>query len=279
LHGLVFVPLQSSFPASAGFGSGCGVLLISHLGAPQFLVISGGLIRGKPMSDKVIMALVTGGFMLAAIGTEKLFVFLAERNKRAKEFFKDFFPKRLEAHKKIIRVVTDCGIDYLDPERLGADAIKIVLKNARQRLEAAGYETLLDAEKHVSGALFELSPLITEVTKIDGDLKEKNLFRDVLERLQAKNRELIRLLREQSGVDIIDQEFAKVIKAREKSGKPKGAKTDRGIHSQTPGQETGVLDIGHGSLLFFGHVCGFFRRHSIIVGLFSNCQEKRENFL
>jgi hypothetical protein len=148
------------------------------------------------------------------IGIEKFFILPIKQSGRTNEFLKDLFPERLKAYQEIDRVITECGINCLDPKRLGPDSIKIILKNARQRFEAVGFEILLDAERHVAATLFELSPLIAEVTKIDGDLERENLFRDVLERLKAKNRKLVKLLREKSGVDIIDQEFAKAIKTR-----------------------------------------------------------------
>jgi len=167
------------------------------------------------MNDTIQGALIGGFFMLAGILVEKLFVFLAERHRGKKDFFKDFFPERLEAHKKIMGVVTKCGFDYLDPERLSRPAVEVVLKNARQEIEAVFFETLLVAEKYVSDALLALSPIISETLKVESDLEKEGVFRDSLKRLQGKNHELMKLLRKKSGVDIIDQEFAEMLKRLE----------------------------------------------------------------
>jgi hypothetical protein len=162
--------------------------------------------------NEIIAALVAATSVLAGILFEKLFLLATEREKRAKEFFQDFFPERLQAHKEIIRVITKCGINYLEPERLGWPAIKIALEDARQRIEAVFFETLLAAERHVSGNLLGLSPLITKILETDPHFEEEDFLRDALEQLKAQNNELVKLLREKSGVDIIDREFDKALK-------------------------------------------------------------------
>jgi len=167
------------------------------------------------MSDTVLGAIIGTSGALAGILLEKLFVFLTERHRSKKEFFKDFFPERLKAHQKILGVITKCGFVYLDPERLGRPAVEVVLKDARQKIEAVFFETVLVAEKHVSGALLDLSPIISETLKIEPDLEKQDLFRDSLKRLQGKNYELMELLRKKSGVDIIDEEFSKMLDKRD----------------------------------------------------------------
>jgi len=163
------------------------------------------------MNEKILDALIGGIFLLAGILIEKLFVFLSERHRSKKEFFKDFFPERLKAHQKILGVITKCGLDYLDPERLGRPAVEVVLKNSHQLIESVFFETILVAEKHVSGALADLSPIITETLEIETDLEKQYLFCNSLKKLQGKNHELFKLLREKSGVDIIDKEFGKML--------------------------------------------------------------------
>ena len=172
------------------------------------------------MSDTILGALIGGSFALAGILIEKLFVFLVERHRGNKEFFNDFFPKRLEAHQKIMGTITKCGFDHLKPEISARASVKVILKDSRKLIEAVFYETLLVAEKHVSAALIELSPIITEALGIKGDLEEKDSFRDILKILQGKNSKLIKLLREKSGEDVIDQEFSKLIKRLKRVKKP-----------------------------------------------------------
>jgi len=182
---------------------------------PAIFSISSGQPHRKYMSDTIQAALIGIGGVLAGILVDKLFFLLTERQRSKKEFFKDFFPERLKAHQKILGVITKYGFDYLDPERLGRPAVEVVLKEARQQVEAVFFETLLVAEKHVSGALLDLSRIISETLKIEADFEKKGLFGDSLKRLQLKDYELMKLLRENSGIDIIDQEFGKMLDKRD----------------------------------------------------------------
>jgi len=184
------------------------------------------------VNDTVLGAIIGGLFLLAGILIEKLFVFLAERHRSKKEFFKDFFPERLKAHQKILGTITKYGFDYLDPERLGRPAVEIVLKEARQQVEAVFFETVLVAEKHVSGALLDLSQIISKTLKIEADLEKKGLFGDSLKTLQMKYYELMELLREKSGIDIIDEEFGKMLDKRENAVKKKKKRLHEDIGSQ-----------------------------------------------
>lgn len=166
------------------------------------------------MNETISAALIGGCVALAGILIEKIFFILTERHRSKKEFFKDFFPERLKAHQKILGVITKCSFGYLDPERLGRPAVEVVLKDARQQVEAVFFETILVAEKHVSGALLDLSQIISETLKIEADLEKKDLFCNSLKTLEMKNYELMKLLRENSGIAIIDQEFEKMLDKR-----------------------------------------------------------------
>lgn len=159
----------------------------------------------------------------------ELFAWRWDERRRTKEFFDNFFPERLNAHKEVLRVITESGIDKIDPTPGDVKETAKTLEIKGKLLAAARRDNRLFMDDIVCswlGSLWVNTRIAADCLMELVEGMERSIDRVVL--LQDKYYKFIKLLREQSGVDIIDQEFAKVIKARKKLGKEKGAKTDRG---------------------------------------------------
>jgi hypothetical protein len=169
------------------------------------------------MDDKFITALITVGGMLGVVICNEVFAWLRERRNRAKTFFKDFFPERLQAHKEILRVITESGIESLDPEPSNIARVQEMLEKAAERMDAVCLHNRLFMDEDVFWALAALS-VNTRIAKdkIEEPVDPVSQFIDAVDTLQGQYNNLVELLREKSGIDIIDQEFAKVVKRRKK---------------------------------------------------------------
>jgi hypothetical protein len=181
------------------------------------------------MSDKIATALITGGFMLAVIVFNELFAWRRDERRRAKELFQNFFPERLNAHKEVLRVITESGVDEIDPKPGNVEETAKTLEITGKRLAAArsGNRLFMDDTVYSRlGNLWVNTRIAADcLIEPEGDMV-RSIDRVML--LQDEYYKFIKLLREKSGVGIIEQEFAKAIKARKKIGKEKGAQTDRG---------------------------------------------------
>ena len=164
------------------------------------------------MSDVVIAALITVGGMVAVVVFNELAHWLREKIFRKKMFFKDFFPERLKAHQEIMRAVAESGIGKPLPYSIGAAGIKQFFNAASQRLEDAAFNSSLIVDNAVFKALLALAMRCAQAA----DAVEESGGADVeaIGFLQDDYDEFIKLLREKSGVGIIDQEFAKTLKGR-----------------------------------------------------------------
>ncbi|MCL2608655.1 MAG: hypothetical protein FWD94_01950 [Treponema sp.] len=172
------------------------------------------------MSDIVLSAMITvGGMVLVVVVTEFLRLRGDERN-RGKQFFKDFFPERLKAFQEIRRAVAECGLDDVPKAGTAGTAVVHLLESAADRLKAATlfcnpvigeavFEALGDYAEACESAIIEIGqkegPVAGDATKA------------VFEGLHRHHAELMGLMWEKSGVDIIDKEFDEVLKGL---GKP-----------------------------------------------------------
>jgi hypothetical protein len=180
------------------------------------------------MSDTFRTALITGGFMLAVVVFNELFAWHREVRGRKKAFFKDFFPERLQAHKEVLRAITEIDINEIDPEPSTAKEVAKTLEIAGKRLAAVHAENRLFMDDRVYSSLGNL----WVNTRIAGDCLMEPIGPieqaiDKVALLQDEYYAFIKLLREKSGVDVINEEFAKVVKGRKKPGEKKGAGTNR----------------------------------------------------
>jgi hypothetical protein len=177
--------------------------------------------------NEIVAALIAATALLAGVLFEKLYVFFMDQAQRKKEFFNNFFPERLNAHKEIMRAIAESNILYIHPEVATVGLVKEVLVQARQNLEAALLRNALFAAPAVKQALFDFTRFCGEVIKAhegaETPLEERRMAIGVLKMNHDK---LAGLVLEYSGIYIIDQEFDKVIK----NGKEKGAKADYEIH-------------------------------------------------
>jgi hypothetical protein len=184
------------------------------------------------MTETLTAALITGGFMLVTIILNELFFHIRKKGARHKAFFNDFFPERLKAHQEILRAVTECKITYLRPNIQSPAIIKETLVNGRQTLEETFFNNILWANKNVSGCMLDLSQAMSAA--IEHKETEQNVKTELVNlvaELQGKHTMLIKLLRENSGIDIIDDEFSDIVKDWE--DKRRRTKNNKSEHKET----------------------------------------------
>jgi hypothetical protein len=178
-------------------------------------------------------ALIAAIAVLAGIFFEKLYIFFMDQAQRKKEFFNNFFPERLNAHKEIMRVIAESNILYIDPEVATIGLVKEILVQARQKLEAAFLNNILFAAPAVKQGLFGFTRFCGEVIKAhegtETPLEERRM---AIRALQMNHDKLVGLVLEYSGIYIIDQEFAKVLKGSEDVVKDERKKSDKHIHGK-----------------------------------------------
>jgi Mg2+/Co2+ transporter CorC len=184
------------------------------------------------MSETLKSALITGFFMLAAIVCNEFAYRLREVWNRKKVFFKDFFPERLKAYQEIMRTITESGISKIMPGAESVVEIKETLNIAQQKIEDVAFRTQLLVDTKVTGFLFGLAILSIKAADAVSEYGNAGEFEDALDILHDEYYELIELLRKKSGVDIIDQEFAKVLKGSEDVVKKEKKKLDKYIHGK-----------------------------------------------
>jgi hypothetical protein len=178
--------------------------------------------------NEIVAALIAATALLAGILFEKLYVLFMDHVQRKKEFFNQFFPERLNAHKEIMRVIAQTHILYLDPKVVAVSLVKEILINARQFLDTALLDQVLFAAPAVKTGLFTFARECGEVGEAYESAKMTVKEREeAITMLKRDYDKLVGLILNYSGIYIIDQEFAKMIKR----GKEKGAKTDREIHA------------------------------------------------
>jgi len=159
------------------------------------------------MNDTIIAALIGGSTVLAGMIIDRIFFFLTERYRAKKDFFNNFFPARLEAHKKILGALYKSGSSYVNPKPIKQATMEETIKNFGKEIEDIFLETILIAEKQVTVDLLELSILISETLEIVNVPEKEDLLFDSLEKIQEKKTSLMLLLRKKSGVYILDKEF------------------------------------------------------------------------
>jgi hypothetical protein len=200
------------------------------------------------MSDVVISALITVGGMLIVVICNLLFTIWRERRKRAEAFFNNFFPERLNAHKEVMRIVTEAGFHDIDPYEAGIAGVKKQLEIAAKRLFGASIPNRLFIDDGLAGAVLMLrNEALAALEKLEEPVDPEAQFMDAASNYQFHNDQIVKLLREKSGIDIIDQEFAKVIKARKKLLPKKKQSVQKGARNEARKEnKQGKLDIGHG---------------------------------
>ena len=177
------------------------------------------------MNDTVLGVIIGGTFSLAVMLIQKIFTLLREQVRSKKEFLKDFYPIRLKAHQEIMRAVTESSLLHFKPETSTLAEFKIVLENTRQSFNVAALNNILVADRGVIAELFAAVQSIEALIKmIEPDGKGEAFFSESFEGLQRKYCEIIELLRENTGIDFIDQEFAKTLETVGKKKEKKGSR-------------------------------------------------------
>jgi hypothetical protein len=193
------------------------------------------------MSDVVIAAIITVGGMVIVIVFNEIALAFRNRVNREKEFFNNFFPERLNAHKEIMRVIAETKILYIDPDIVAVSLIKEVLVNARQSLEAALLNTALFAAPKVKQGLFAFTKCLGKVIEAhegNGEVLDKR--RVAISALQRDHDDLVKLVFRYSGVHIIDQEFGKLLKRPKNTARTGKAKDGGGVSGQENHPKKGV---------------------------------------
>jgi len=183
------------------------------------------------MSDVVLGALIGGSFTLVGVLVEKLFLLRSENSRAKKEFFKDAFSERREAHRKIAGVITENSLMGLSPKFDSRLSVKAVLVEVQKKVLSVALDTRFIADEQVSITLITLYERVSETIE-NMELVREEKFGESLKMLVRKNGELVKLLREKSGVDIIDEEFAKTLKGSQKHIKKKKEGSCQNIGSQ-----------------------------------------------
>jgi hypothetical protein len=185
------------------------------------------------MSDTVIAAIITVGGMAGVVVFNELFYWFREKRQRTNAFFKDFFPERLKAYQEIARVITECGFDSLDPETVPFGETTKILEESSKRVETVAYSSRLLISERVFGALgnFFVNMLIA-CERLNEPIQPEDQFIDAVCLLQREYNELVKLLREETGVDIIDQEFAKALKGGGNVVKKEEKKFGKRVHGK-----------------------------------------------
>jgi len=124
--------------------------------------------------------------------------------------------------------MTEGGLTGVYPKR---DTV-IIIKKHVERLSDAAYNALakglLFADKHVGGKLTDLISTGNEIRK-HGDINEKlepeSEFAESVTRFNHLYYELLRMLREKSGVKLIEEVFESI--PQERDADPEGEKKDK----------------------------------------------------
>jgi len=164
------------------------------------------------MGDVVIAAIITVGGMVVTVLVNVLFAWRRDVRNRTETFFNNFFAERLKTYQKILGTISEFSVEELDPETGNIADIKYLLKKFGETVISicAGHRLFMDDA--VYSGLVELY-FRSQVAKDREETvsEEAPDFSDAVAVLQREYRKFIELLREKSGIDIIDQEFAKAL--------------------------------------------------------------------
>jgi hypothetical protein len=180
---------------------------------PAIFSISSGQSHRKRMGDVVIAAVITVGGMVVTVLVNVLFAWRRDVRNRTETFFNNFFTERLKAYQKILGAISEFSIEELDPEPGDIPEIQEVLIKFGETvvLVCADHRLLMD--NAVYDGLAELYFLSQKAKdKMKEPISPVAQFCDAVDVFQGEYRKFIELLREKSGIGIIDQEFAKALK-------------------------------------------------------------------
>jgi hypothetical protein len=162
------------------------------------------------VSEGIKTALITGGFMLAVIILNELAFLFREKRIRKKEFFNQFFPERIKAHEKIVRIMTEGGLTNIDPKR---DTVIVIMEHVK-RLNGAAHNALsqniLFADKSIGWMLSDLisaGNAIINQGGINEKLEQESEFAESVTRFNLLYYKLLGALRKKSGVKLIEEVF------------------------------------------------------------------------
>jgi hypothetical protein len=200
------------------------------------------------MSDIVISALITVGGMLMVVFCNLGFTVWRERRKRTEAFFNNFFPERLNAHKEVMRIVTEAGFHDLDPYEADIAAVKEQLEIAVKRLFEAVIPNRLFIDDDLAGAIFMLhNDALTALEKLEETISPEAQFVDAASVYQFHNDQIVEMLREKSGIDIINEEFNKVVRRRKKPLPKKKQSIQKDARNEARAEDKqGKPGISHG---------------------------------
>jgi hypothetical protein len=171
--------------------------------------------------------------MVAVVAFNELFAWFREKRHCANAFFKDFFPERLKAYKEVLGVITESGIESVDPELLPFTATIVLLEKTAEAIETVAYRNRLFIGTDIYDALLGLY-MRARTTKdmLDEPIDPHLQFIDSVYLFQRDYHKLIELLREKAGVNIIDKEFANVTEGGKNIIEKDGNKADKRISGQ-----------------------------------------------
>jgi len=171
------------------------------------------------MSDSTTTALITGGFMLVVIVFNEIMFLLREKRIRKKEFFNQFFPERIKAHEEILRIMTKGGITGIIPKLDSEFTIKKKIKQLSDAALEAVAKSLLFADRHIGGMLFDLIKLANKV-----EIGPESDFTKSVTEFDAAYYDLLGALRKKSGVELIEEVFESIPQKRCDNAKTKKEK-------------------------------------------------------
>jgi len=165
--------------------------------------------------------------LMVIILNEVIFVF-RERRRRKKDFFYQFFSERLKAHGEIFRIMTKGGITYFYPETEPVVITKEKVKNTIYAAHEATAKGLLFADKRIGDLLFDLvcENYTTKILQYTG----LNMVGEVVESVTRYSEiyyELLRALREKSGVYFIEEIFDSIPQTKGEETKKDNKKREK----------------------------------------------------
>jgi len=165
------------------------------------------------MSDVVIASIITVGGMVVTVLVNVLFAWRRDVRNRTETFFNNFFAERLGAYQKILGTISEFSVEELDPETGSIASVQKTLKKFGETVISlcAEHRLFMDVAVYDGLANLYVSSQMAK-DKMGEPISPEAQFYDAVFLFQGEYREFIELLREKSGIDIIDHEFAKALK-------------------------------------------------------------------